>query len=98
LRRDDAVAEALAAGGSQPEEQRATPSAVAPSSLSRREQEVTLLLARGLTNRQIGAELGLASRTVDSHVGNILRKLGLASREQVRAWAIERELPPTDAH
>ena len=44
-------------------------------------------MARGLTNRQIASELHLSERTIGNHVSNILRKLGLASRAQVAAWA-----------
>lgn len=54
--------------------------------LSRRELEVAELLAQGLTNRQISAELVISKRTADNHVGNILRKLGLSSREHAAAW------------
>jgi non-specific serine/threonine protein kinase len=51
--------------------------------LSRREQEVALLIARGLTNAQIAERLWLSERTVSTHVRKILRKLGVRSREQV---------------
>lgn len=51
--------------------------------LTRREKEVAALVARGLTNRQIAQELVISERTVDHHVANILKKLGLHSREQV---------------
>ncbi len=60
--------------------------------LSRREQEVAALIARGLTNRQIAAALIIGERTVDTHVANILRKLDLATRAQVAAWAVEQRL------
>jgi predicted ATPase/DNA-binding CsgD family transcriptional regulator len=53
--------------------------------LTRREREVADLITRGLTNRQIGAQLFIAERTVDTHVGRILDKLGCASRAQVAA-------------
>lgn len=53
--------------------------------LTRREHEVAGLIAAGLTNRQIGARLFIAERTVDTHVGRILDKLGCASRSQVAA-------------
>jgi predicted ATPase/DNA-binding CsgD family transcriptional regulator len=53
--------------------------------LTRREREVAELITRGLTNRQIGARLFIAERTVDTHVGRILDKLGCASRAQVAA-------------
>lgn len=56
-----------------------------PHNLSRRELEVAELLARGLTNRQISAELVISRRTADTHVSNILRKLGISRREQVAA-------------
>ncbi len=55
--------------------------------LTAREREVALLVARGLTNRQIASELSISKRTVDNHVANILKKLGLRSRAQVAAWA-----------
>ncbi len=58
--------------------------------LTRREQEVALLVARGLTNRQISTSLGLSERTAGNHVATILRKLGLRSRAQIAAWATER--------
>jgi predicted ATPase/DNA-binding SARP family transcriptional activator/DNA-binding CsgD family transcriptional regulator len=60
--------------------------------LTRREQAVALLVARGLTNRQISAELGISERTAGNHVGGILRKLGLRSRVQIASWATERRL------
>jgi predicted ATPase/DNA-binding CsgD family transcriptional regulator len=53
--------------------------------LTQREREVAGLIAHGLTNRQIGARLFIAERTVDTHVGRILAKLGCASRAQVAA-------------
>ena len=60
------------------------PSASAqPPILTRREQEVATLVTHGLTNRQIASELVLSRHTVDKHIKNILKKLGLHSREQV---------------
>jgi non-specific serine/threonine protein kinase len=66
-----------------PEQTSATPR---PSALSRREQEVAKLVARGLTNRQIAEGLVLSERTVENHVSNILKKLKLSSRSEVAAW------------
>lgn len=57
--------------------------------LSPREQEVSDLVARGLTNRDIAAELGISERTVDSHVQHILNKLGFRSRAQIAAWTVK---------
>jgi predicted ATPase/DNA-binding CsgD family transcriptional regulator len=50
--------------------------------LTKREHEVTELIARGLTNRQIAERLFIAQRTVDTHVGHILAKLGCSNRSQ----------------
>jgi DNA-binding NarL/FixJ family response regulator len=59
------------------------PSANASSALTRWEKEIAALIARDLTNRQIAQELVLSERTVENHVANILKKLGLHSRERV---------------
>jgi DNA-binding NarL/FixJ family response regulator len=53
--------------------------------LTRREHEITQLIATGLTNRQIAERLFIAQRTVDTHVGHILAKLGCSNRAQVAA-------------
>jgi DNA-binding CsgD family transcriptional regulator len=55
--------------------------------LSPRERELTLLLARGLTNKQIAAELVVTTATARSHVEHILTKLDLRSRAQIAVWA-----------
>jgi DNA-binding NarL/FixJ family response regulator len=57
------------------------------SLLTAREGEVAALIARGLTNRQIAAELYISERTAQNHVQNILTKLGFNSRSQVAVWA-----------
>lgn len=62
------------------------------SPLSARELEVALLLARGLTNRQVAEELVISERTASTHVTHILNKLGFSTRSQVAAWAVERGL------
>ena len=51
--------------------------------LTRREMEVSLLAARGLTNRQIASRLSISQHTVAAHVRKILKKLGLRSRAQI---------------
>jgi non-specific serine/threonine protein kinase len=53
--------------------------------LTPREHEITELIASGLTNRQIAEQLFIAQRTVDTHVGHILAKLGCSNRSQVAA-------------
>ncbi len=60
--------------------------------LSRREREVAVLLAEGLTNAEIGHRLSIVEGTVANHVEHILRKLGLRGRTQVAVWAVEHGL------
>jgi non-specific serine/threonine protein kinase len=57
--------------------------------LSRREREVTALIARGLSNREISDALVITEKTVGSHVEHIMTKLGLRSRTRVAVWAVE---------
>ncbi|WP_318014233.1 ATP-binding protein [Geodermatophilus sp. YIM 151500] len=63
-----------------------------PSVLTPREAEVLALLARGRTNRQIGAELFISEKTASVHVSNMLAKLGAASRAEAVAVAARRGL------
>jgi non-specific serine/threonine protein kinase len=58
--------------------------------LSRREREVAVLVARGLTNRQIADQLVIAERTVEGHLERIRGKLGLRSRTQIAVWVVGR--------
>jgi DNA-binding NarL/FixJ family response regulator len=60
--------------------------------LSPRELEVLRLLAAGVTNKEIAAELVLSERTVHRHVSNIFTKLGVSSRAAATAYAYEHEL------
>jgi len=59
---------------------------LATGPLARREVDVARLVAEGLTNKQIGARLFISERTVATHVGNILNKLGFDSRAQIAGW------------
>jgi len=61
--------------------------------LTARESEVAALIAEGLTNGQLAERLFISPKTAAVHVSNILAKLGLASRAEVAAWAVRRELP-----
>jgi DNA-binding NarL/FixJ family response regulator len=65
------------------------PRAAAPAGLSHRELEVVRLVADGLANKTIAAELHLSVRTVESHVRHVLAKAGLNNRTQLAAWARE---------
>jgi DNA-binding NarL/FixJ family response regulator len=60
--------------------------------LTPREREVLHHLARGYPYKQIGMRLGISARTVESHVGAVLRKLQLSSRHEVTHWAASRGL------
>jgi non-specific serine/threonine protein kinase len=60
--------------------------------LSRREREVLRLVAEGRTNQEIADRLGLSTRTVTTHVSNILGKLGLASRTAAVAYVVRHDL------
>jgi predicted ATPase/DNA-binding CsgD family transcriptional regulator len=54
--------------------------------LAKREVEVAALVAEGLSNKQIAARLFISERTVATHVGHILNKLGFNSRAQIASW------------
>jgi non-specific serine/threonine protein kinase len=81
LGRSDQITAALWPAGSR----QAAPAAESGLPLTPREREVAELIARGLTNRQIAARLFIAERTVDTHAGRIMAKLGCANRAQVAA-------------
>ncbi|GAA3230876.1 hypothetical protein GCM10020216_049150 [Nonomuraea helvata] len=57
--------------------------------LTAREQEIAVLLARGLSNRGIAQELVITSATVARHIANIMEKLDFDSRAQIAVWAAE---------
>jgi DNA-binding NarL/FixJ family response regulator len=61
--------------------------------LSERELAVLRLVARGQSNKEIARHLGVTDRTVEFHIGNILRKLDLTSRVEAAVWSGQR-LPP----
>ena len=80
---DAAVAYALGGDQALPEQ----PSAgIEWTPLTRREREIAELVAEGLSNKQIAAHLVIARRTAESHVANILTKLGLTSRTKIAVW------------
>ena len=83
LRFDEAVALALG---------RRTPAPAAAETdvdgvrLTPRESEIALLVAEGMTNREIAEHLVMSQRTAEGHVAHIFGKLGLSSRAQLAAW------------
>lgn len=56
------------------------------------ETRVVDLVAQGMSNREISAELGVSQRTVESHVSNMLNKTGLHNRTELSRWAIQNQL------
>ena len=83
VRLDPAVAQVLT------ERLRRRPAPAPVDPLTERELGVLGLLGRGLSNKEIAAELRIADCTARTHVSNVLGKLGLASRTQAALFAVE---------
>jgi predicted ATPase/serine/threonine protein kinase/DNA-binding NarL/FixJ family response regulator len=60
--------------------------------LTSREREVARLVAQGKSNRAIADELVVGVSTVEAHISHIFTKLGVSSRAQIAAWAVEKGL------
>ncbi len=60
--------------------------------LTTREQEVLRLIARGYTYKEVAERLHLSTKTIETHVSSVLRKLQLSNRHQLTAWANERRI------
>jgi non-specific serine/threonine protein kinase len=88
LDRSAAIALAL---GEEPGGSRPAPPAAGP--LTRRQEEVADLVTQGLTDREIAARLVISPRTAESHVEQILARLGFRSRAEIAAWAATRDRP-----
>jgi NarL family two-component system response regulator LiaR len=86
---DPTVAARLLRTLSQP---RARAGADGGEQLTRREREVLALIATGRSNKRIALELGIAEKTVKTHVGHLLAKLGVADRTQAALLAVQRGL------
>jgi predicted ATPase/DNA-binding CsgD family transcriptional regulator len=57
-----------------------------PGPLTEREREIAVLVAEGMSNRDIARQLAIAKRTVDAHLGHIYAKLGISSRVRLATW------------
>jgi DNA-binding NarL/FixJ family response regulator len=68
----------------------------AENPLTHREREVLSLIARGRANKAIAFELGVAEKTVKTHVSNILAKLGVTDRTQAALYAVREGLVDAD--
>ena len=74
--------------------ERATPAARSDrwyAPLTRREADVALLIAEGLSNKQIAERLGIGERGVESHVFNIMNRLSFHNRTQIAVWIREKQ-------
>jgi len=85
--RGDAVDAVLAAAG---HARRRKPTA--PAGLTPREIEVLVRVARGATAREVGAELGITTKTAGNHVERIYLKLGVSSRAEATMFAMQHGL------
>ncbi len=72
--------------------QRREPQTSAVADLTEREVQVLQEIARGRSNKEIALELGVADKTVKTHVSNILQKLRLADRTQAALYAVREHL------
>ncbi|RKN47770.1 response regulator [Micromonospora endolithica] len=70
------------------------PDAAAARQLTAREQEIVVLLARGLSNGEIADELFIETSTVKSHLGRAMAKIGVRDRLQTVVWAYRNGLVP----
>lgn len=84
-----AVAQVLAAAGQRPPRQ---PRGAASTALTAREAEVLALLARGLSNKQIGGRLVLSPSTVKNHIAHIYEKTGISTRAAAAVYAVDHDL------
>jgi DNA-binding CsgD family transcriptional regulator len=60
--------------------------------LTAREREVAAMIAGGKSNREIAESLVISERTIETHVENVLARLGFSSRTQIATWAVEKGL------
>ncbi|UKS25481.1 response regulator transcription factor [Paenibacillus sp. HWE-109] len=61
-------------------------------SLSEREKEVLGLIAKGFSNKEIGEQLIISVKTVESHKSNVMEKLGLKTRPELVKFAVKKGL------
>jgi NarL family two-component system response regulator LiaR len=73
------------------------PASSPPDDLTERELEVVALVAQGMSNREIAERFVISEKTVKTHIGHILAKLGLKDRTQLAIHAIRHGLAGDDA-
>jgi DNA-binding CsgD family transcriptional regulator len=69
---------------------------VAGETLTRREHEIAILVAEGLTNRQVADRLVISRRTVDSHLEHIRAKLAVSARTEIGDQLRSGQAPAAD--
>ena len=74
------------------------PAALQAVRMTKRERQITDLIAEGLSNKEIAQQLNIALYTVKSHVHNILEKLALHTRLQIAAHAHKGDASEADGH
>lgn len=72
--------------------QRITKKNLETESLSRRELDVLMLIARGKSNKEIGEELYISEKTVKNHITNIFRKIEVTDRTQAALYAVKNRM------
>jgi DNA-binding NarL/FixJ family response regulator len=88
----DAVERVLVAAG-----HRRAPSPGRSNGLTDREAQVLRLVALGLTNREVGEQLGITTKTAGHHVQHIYTKIGVSTRGAATLFAVENGILATDA-
>jgi DNA-binding NarL/FixJ family response regulator len=99
---DEAIAYALGDGADEPSAAARPGPVGAAVLLTPREWQICELVSEGLSNRELASRLVISPRTAESHVQNVMTKLGCSSRARIAAWTAarrrEREFtPPGDA-
>ncbi len=74
------------------ETQRKRPLAGSSESITEREKQVLTMLVSGLSNKEIGAPLGITERTVKAHIAKMMRKVGVHNRIELSIQAVARSL------
>lgn len=87
-----AADELLKRVGTEPEREAGARALARPDGLTEREVDVIRLVARGLTDREVGSRLYISHRTVDSHLRNIFNKAGVSSRAALVVYATRNSL------